>query len=211
MRKSIIGAVCVYLAVVSFNATAALYDRGGGLIYDDVQDITWLQDASFGAGSPYDDNDSDGTTDDGRMTDGNAYHWADSLSYYDAVRDVTWDDWRLPTGLDWRLPVSLTPGNEMSHLYYVDSVSSSEPGLFVNVQPGWYWTGTLVNVPSLGLVRIKFDFENGVDSAEDDTYDYSAWAVRNGDVGAVPVPAAVWLFSSGLIGLIGLARRKVRT
>ena len=26
--------------------------------------------------------------------------------------------------------------------------------------------------------------------------------------GAVPVPAAVWLFGSGLIGLIGVARRK---
>ena len=26
--------------------------------------------------------------------------------------------------------------------------------------------------------------------------------------GAVPIPAAVWLFGSGLIGLIGLARRK---
>ena len=32
----------------------------------------------------------------------------------------------------------------------------------------------------------------------------------NGDVGAsvVPVPAAVWLFGSGLIGLLGVARRK---
>jgi hypothetical protein len=29
-------------------------------------------------------------------------------------------------------------------------------------------------------------------------------------VSAVPVPAAVWLFGSGLLGLIGLARRKVR-
>ncbi len=28
---------------------------------------------------------------------------------------------------------------------------------------------------------------------------------------AVPVPAAVWLFSSGLIGLIGVAKRKART
>ena len=27
-------------------------------------------------------------------------------------------------------------------------------------------------------------------------------------VSAVPVPAAVWLFGSGLIGLIGIARRK---
>lgn len=29
-----------------------------------------------------------------------------------------------------------------------------------------------------------------------------------GDVSSVPVPAAVWLFGSGLIGLIGFARRK---
>ncbi len=29
-----------------------------------------------------------------------------------------------------------------------------------------------------------------------------------GTVNVVPVPAAVWLFGSGLIGLAGLARRK---
>ncbi len=28
------------------------------------------------------------------------------------------------------------------------------------------------------------------------------------DVAAVPVPAAAWLFGSGLLGLIGIARRK---
>ena len=37
---------------------------------------------------------------------------------------------------------------------------------------------------------------------------FSAWAVQSGDVSAVPVPAAVWLFGSGLIGLVGFARRK---
>ena len=35
-----------------------------------------------------------------------------------------------------------------------------------------------------------------------------SWAVHAGNVGAVPVPAAVWLFGSGLIELLGLARRK---
>jgi hypothetical protein len=30
----------------------------------------------------------------------------------------------------------------------------------------------------------------------------------HGDVSAVPVPAAVWLFGSGLLGLVGLARKK---
>jgi hypothetical protein len=28
------------------------------------------------------------------------------------------------------------------------------------------------------------------------------------DVNSVPIPAAVWLFGSGLLGLIGVARRK---
>ena len=32
----------------------------------------------------------------------------------------------------------------------------------------------------------------------------------SGTISAVPVPAAVWLFGSGLLGLIGLARRKAR-
>ncbi|HIB83546.1 MAG TPA: VPLPA-CTERM sorting domain-containing protein, partial [Chromatiaceae bacterium] len=30
----------------------------------------------------------------------------------------------------------------------------------------------------------------------------------NVNVSDVPVPAAVWLFGSGLIGLVGMARRK---
>jgi hypothetical protein len=39
----------------------------------------------------------------------------------------------------------------------------------------------------------------------------TAWAVRDGDVAAVPVPAAAWLFGSGLIALAGAARRKSNT
>jgi hypothetical protein len=37
---------------------------------------------------------------------------------------------------------------------------------------------------------------------------FYAWAVRDGDVAAVPVPAAAWLFGSGLIGLAAARRRK---
>ncbi len=36
----------------------------------------------------------------------------------------------------------------------------------------------------------------------------SAWAIHSGDVNTVPLPAAGWLFGSGLFGLIGVAKRK---
>ena len=38
--------------------------------------------------------------------------------------------------------------------------------------------------------------------------DDESWGLDNVRVDAVPVPAAVWLFGSGLLGLIGVARRK---
>ncbi len=52
-----------------------------------------------------------------------------------------------------------------------------------------------------------------------DTFDIAAFRVSNGYVvlddltfgtAAVPVPAALWLFGSGLLGLVAVARRKVR-
>ena len=77
------------------NAQAALHDRGGGLLYDDVLDVTWLQDANYvktqqEAGIA---TMSDGA---GRMTWDNATAWVNDLNYYDSVRGVNYDDWRLP-------------------------------------------------------------------------------------------------------------------
>ena len=86
---------------LSGGAQATLFDRGGGLIYDDVLDVTWLQDANYGAGSSYDNGLS---TTDGSMSWANAVAWAANLSYYDSVRGVTYDDWRLPTVLDTGMP-----------------------------------------------------------------------------------------------------------
>jgi len=70
-------------------AQATLIDRGGGLIYDDVLNITWLQDANYAKTSGYDS--------DGKMTWADASIWADTLVYYDSVRNVNIDNWRLPT------------------------------------------------------------------------------------------------------------------
>lgn len=48
----------------------------------------------------------------------------------------------------------------------------------------------------------QIDFRAAGNTLEDHFY------IRNADVTVVPVPAAVWLFGSGLIGLAGIARRK---
>lgn len=52
---------------------------------------------------------------------------------------------------------------------------------------------------------IQFTAYPGGTLQDDSTNDYSLAAVR---VSAVPIPAAAWLFGSGLIGLAGIARRR---
>ncbi len=57
-------------------AQATLLDRGGGLIYDDVLNITWLQDSNYAQTSGFDA--------DGRMNWSDANTWAAGLSYFDS-------------------------------------------------------------------------------------------------------------------------------
>ena len=58
---------------ITSTAQATLIDRGDGLIYDDVLDITWLQDANYAQTSGYDA--------DGLMGWNAANIWAGALSY----------------------------------------------------------------------------------------------------------------------------------
>ena len=207
------------LIVVVNSPQAALIDRGGGLIYDTTLNITWLQNANYGAGSVYDDA-STGTTTDGFMIWQNASGWAANLSYYDSVRNVTYDDWRLPAtdescGFGFNCTTS-----EMGHLYYVDfggvaggsMTNSTNLALFQNIQPYGYWSTIYPGgVDTAWLFYFHGTFtQNGWQDVGPTGNGLSAWAVRDGDVAAVPVPGAVWLFGSGLIGLMGLVRRKKR-
>jgi ABC-type Fe3+-hydroxamate transport system substrate-binding protein len=49
-------------------------------------------------------------------------------------------------------------------------------------------------------------FDGGYQDHRTGLFSRYSWAVHDGNV--VPVPAAVWLFGSGLPGLIGISRRK---
>ncbi|MDZ4288847.1 MAG: hypothetical protein U0984_12855, partial [Prosthecobacter sp.] len=67
---------------------AELHDMGGGLLYDDVMDVTWLQDADYARTSGYKPN--------GKMPWADAEKWVSGLVYHDPVRHVDVSGWRLP-------------------------------------------------------------------------------------------------------------------
>ena len=110
--------------------------------------------------------------------------------------------------------------NELGYMFYQNmggTFSNDLTGdqtvddvLLTAVQPA-YWSGTeFAPDPTDAWVFVFADgHQIGVNKGRS-LSSFAGWAVRAGDVGAVPVPAAVWLFGSGLIGLIGVARRSRR-
>ena len=203
--KSIVGATCTCLAVVSFNVNSALWERLGGLAYyDDESDLTWLADASAGTGLNWVD----------------AKNWAAELN----IDGVT--GWRLPDTQQPDATCSIQTstkssgynctGSELGNLFYnvlggsadsgITSVHNDNYFLFNNVQDTFYFSAT--EYGNVGEVWV-FATYNGYQDTLFANLGSNSWAVHSGDVSAVPIPAAIWLFGSSLIGLIGFARRKM--
>jgi hypothetical protein len=84
MKMRLIGIAALVLSYAN-SAQATLIDRGGGMIYDTEQNITWLQDMSFAqtSGAYPIDRDHQFSA---------AFGWANSLVF------GGYDDWRLPSG-----------------------------------------------------------------------------------------------------------------
>ena len=97
----------------------------------------------------------------------------------------------------------------------LDGGDPLELAKFINIEEHPYWSGTDAIIEGFDNHAWGFWFGGSAGTTIDPgaqtingknnigTY---AWAVR--DVSTVPIPAAVWLFGSGLLGLVGITRRK---
>lgn len=190
----------LYLAVALLflcnTVRAELIDRGNGLIYDTVLDITWLQDANYALTSGYDD---------GYMNWYEATVWADQLVY------EGFNDWRLAS-------ISISAGTPIGTLEsfssIVDCHNESEEACRDN-EYGYMFvynlggsigdslTGNQTSIDGVELQNIQYAYWSN--NEFDDFYEafvfffggggiiydaktshWAAWAVRDGDIDDPP-------------------------
>ena len=205
MRKTRLITAALFM-ISPLAANADLIDRGNGMVYDELLDITWLQDANYAMTSGFDT--------DGLMTWDLANTWAASLT----VGDVS----------GWRLPTMTTPGsprpnqngqditgptneNELGWLWYqlaggADIFAGTDTSPFINLpfQDGdflytdeWYWSSEESGDSAwrMSMICACWDSQNQLT-------EWHAWAVHDGDVArGVPEPGTLSLLGIGLAAL----------
>ncbi len=165
-------------------ADAELLDRGAGLIYDTVRDLTWVQDVKLAMTSRFDD--------DGLMDWDRATEWVNNLEL------GGFTDWRLPTNLS----QNGTPctgrrcdDTELLNLLMTQLGNDREVGLtsnagpFINLEPSRnYWMGNEIEDTPDGAYALQLT--SGSYGVAPKRFEGIAWAIRDGDVQPVsPTPA----------------------
>jgi hypothetical protein len=229
MKKTSLCLTVIALATSAIDAQAALYYRGSGMIYDSAQDVTWLQDGNHAKTSGYSAS--------GEMTWDQAAAWAAQLTYgghsdwrlpsaglsgnngfsYDGSTNTGYNNTASEIG---HLFAELNniaacnsagvcgqAGSGFIHATFADADTAQNIS-FANIQNAIYWQAEQFKFDDAyswsfsgsGFQDKEFAFnQNG----------FYAWAVHDGDIAAVPVPASLWLFGSSLFGLVATAKRRV--
>jgi hypothetical protein len=185
---------------------AKLYDVGTNLLYDDVNDITWLADANYTVTSGYILTLSH-TNPKGLMSWSKANTWATNLDFGGET------DWRLPNY------------NELNYMYqeYLDLDASTltiqqaaDVISISNLQDFGYWLTTtcssnsecgtnscsnsVCSSRSGTLYKPMFNIHNGLyDEVPKDSARY-AWAVHTGNIGTeISTNVILWDSSGGAV------------
>ena len=69
--------------------------------------------------------------------------------------------------------------------------------------------GITLSGPSIGSTLYGPNYSEYVTTSDEAYTNYGVFMVRD-YTPPVPIPAAIWLFGSGLLGLVAIARRKVQ-
>lgn len=210
LMKKLSAALALTGCLIAAPASAELQLRTGGMVYDTTTNLTWVADAAAG----------------GLRTQADAAAWAAALSF------GGFDDWALPTvapvnGSSLQMDYSedgstdvgvnnAGPNSQLGYLYYV-SLGNAAFGL-TNTGPfsglvdpandigPVFWTGTAS--PTEPGWSLAFYMGLGMqDQLAGDTL-AQAWAVRVGDVAAVPEPGSIALILAGLAAVAGVGRRR---
>jgi hypothetical protein len=220
MSKQWRGVAAGVLLLVGGGAQAGLmaYERNGvQLVYDDVQDLTWMRDANLFK-TQYDADNTvvadiiaavptitsgDGTHSvvSGDFNTGNG-----SMSWYGAMAWAEWlgridyagaDDWRLfaaepSCGFNYNCT-----DNELGHLFYMegglsagDSILADPPGIlddYFDNMQSFVYWSGTEYAPSPGFAWFFGTLEGG-QGAIDKFYRNYGWAVRPGQIAAAEAP-----------------------
>jgi hypothetical protein len=209
------------------SAMATLYTRPGGMVYDSDLNLTWLANANFAGGSMdwqtanhWAENLVYAGYSDWRLPaiePINGYFYQYVIQWYGSYGVIlNTNDGSSDMGY------SITsPNSELSYMFYqnlhnlgnctpstikTDCVYQTGWGLnnvgpFMNIQPWGYWSSSTpgANTENAWL----FNFYVGAQFLYQKSDQNYAWAVRSGDVSAVPEPDMRLLLGTGLGAWMG--------
>jgi hypothetical protein len=234
--KTLSAGIILSASMLAGTANAGLIDRGNGMIYDNVLNITWLQDANLA---------------------GTAMNWDDSVDWADNLSHGGFNDWRLTkvydqgndgciysatggTDCGYNVNTSFTDSNgntffsELAYMFYENlgnvayldtngngpqagwdtlntrftDALTGDTMSFENLYRTVYWSGTEY-APNTNRAW-GFSAYDGYQGDNYKGYGLYAWAVRDGDVGAPDVVEAPEPASVAIfaLGLLGLTLRQ---